>query len=145
MKGDIKLVIRNSDFHDKIHEFKDVLSSTKVKHKNWKNKKDTIISLLTSKLDNINEILNDQHFEYDVKENDDIIIEMNFRYLQVKLKFNQLFNGKIKVSLIYPEIKDDKNEVKVECISLYKEPATIGEVEINKDLHTSFNNMKHMF
>ncbi|WP_255666874.1 hypothetical protein [Halanaerobium polyolivorans] len=32
------MVIRNSDFHDKIHEFKDVLSSTKVKHENWKKK-----------------------------------------------------------------------------------------------------------
>jgi hypothetical protein len=90
LKGVIKLVIRNSDFHDKIHEFKDVLSSTKVKHENWKNKKDTIISLLASKLDNI-------------------------------------------------------NKVKVEYISLYKEPDKIGEVEVNKDIHTSFNNMKHIF
>lgn len=70
---------------------------------------------------------------------------MKFRYLQVKLKYNQLFNGKIKVSLIHPKIKDDNNEVKVECISLYKETDKIGEVEVNKDLHTSFNNMKHIF
>lgn len=63
------MVIRNNDFHDKIHEFKDVLSSTKVKHENWENKKTTIISILTSKLENINEILNDQHFEFEIKEN----------------------------------------------------------------------------
>lgn len=138
--------VTKGKFHEKIHDFEKILSSTEVKHKNWENKKkDTIISILNSKLDDIEEILQDHHFKFEIKENDDISIEMEFGYLQVELKYKHLFNGKIEVKLIYPEIKNEDGKPKKLNISSFKSPDLINEPTINNDLYRSFKYMSSEF
>jgi CRISPR/Cas system CSM-associated protein Csm3 (group 7 of RAMP superfamily) len=140
------MVIRNSEFYDKIHDFKNTLSSTKIKHENWDNqKKDDVISILNSKLNDMEEILKNQKFEFEIKGNANIKLKMEFEYLKVELKYNKIFNGNIEVTLLYPEIKNEQDKVKKESIGLYKDPNEINEVEINKNLHTALQYIKYKF
>lgn len=131
---------RKRQLKQRVKDFNEYSNEVKRKHENWGEKKNTISDILkTKKEDYIIKYLEDD-YEVEVQKNSSIKLVVKNDYLHANLSYEKIYNGKVKVSISYPEIEDEEGEPVCNILSIYNAPDEISEIPILNDLDRFFYN-----